>query len=242
MPFFERPEPPPEDEDIEDDDDVDVLDETNRYLGGVVPLELLLARSDSAAVAIRGVVAYPDGFELSVVTFTRRRPEGMRRRRRFGRRPMFMDPFELYDEDDGGEIPPEFLRFGIEFPDGARVSNLTSPWPISADATEPMHGLEPHSGGGSDTEYTQEFWAWPLPQEGTVAFVCEWPAHEISETQAQVDGELFVEAAARAIPVWSDSSGTNTHVTRAAMMRRASAVRGHLRLRPDDESEESSDA
>ena len=70
MPFFERPEPPPEDEDIEDDDDFDVLDETNRYLGGVVPLELLLARSDSAAVAIRGVVAYPDGFELSVVTFT----------------------------------------------------------------------------------------------------------------------------------------------------------------------------
>jgi hypothetical protein len=93
MPFFERPEPPPEDEDLEDEDDVDLLDETNRYLGGAVPLQLLLARSESAAVAIRGLVAYPDGFEFTVVTFTRRRPNGRRRRRRL-MRPMLIHPFE----------------------------------------------------------------------------------------------------------------------------------------------------
>src|SRR5437763_13533773 len=98
-----------------------------------------------------------------------------------------------------------------------------------------MHGLEPHGGGGIDNEYKQEFWAWPLPGEGTVAFVCEWPAHDIPETRIEIDGQLFADAAQRAVPVWSDATGSNTHVTRSSMMRRAASIRGQLRVRSGDE-------
>ena len=148
-----------------------------------------------------------------------------------------MDPFHLYDEDDE-DLPPEFLRFGIEFPDGARVTNLTAPWPISPDATEPLHGLEPRGGGGSDVEYEQEFWVWPLPEDGVVAFVCEWPAQGIPETRVEIEGELIAEAAARAQPVWSDLTGPTSHVTRGTMMRRAAGVRAHRAPSPTEEDPE----
>jgi hypothetical protein len=85
-------------------------------------------------------------------------------------------------------LPDEFFRFGIEFPDGARVSNLDrAPWELSPDATEPQHGMSSSSGGGSDSEYSQEWWAWPVPDAGVIAFVCEWPAYGISETRGEVD-------------------------------------------------------
>lgn len=235
VPFFQRPERPPPDEEPFDSD---FTDATDVYLGGVVPFEALLARSETGAVALRGLVAYPDGFELTVVAYARSDPGG-RRRRRFRGAPMMFDPFDLYEDEDDDELPPEFLRFGIEFPDGVRVSNLTPPWPPSPDATEPMHGLEPQGGGGNDAMYEQEFWAWPLPSEGRLAFACEWPLHGIPETTIEVDAALLHEAANRAQPVWPDALGGRSHMSRAAMFSR---VREVHRPRQGFESDQTDDA
>lgn len=62
-------------DDVEDDAELD--DAQGIYLGGVVPVEVLIARSESAAVAVQRLVGFPDGFELSVHAWVRapvRRP------------------------------------------------------------------------------------------------------------------------------------------------------------------------
>jgi hypothetical protein len=226
--FFERPPPVPAEPDPQELDQFD--DTVSKYIGGVVPTELLLARSDSAAVVVRSIVAYPDGFEFSLDIWTRR--PAKQRRRRWGS-PVQLDRYEL-DEDE--PIPDDFLRFGIEFPDGARVSNLDRPaWELSADATEPLHGMTSGSGSGSDQEYSANWWAWPIPDEGLIAFVCEWPAYDIPETRIELEADLLRDAAGRARPVWSEIASGRTHMTPWEFTR---AIRGRMTPTPDSPTDE----
>jgi hypothetical protein len=53
------------------------------------------------------------------------------------------------------------------------------------------------------------YWVWPLPPPGPVTFVCEWPAHGIGESRADVDARLIREAAVRAVPLWPDDERSN---------------------------------
>lgn len=105
---------------------------------------------------------------------------------------------------------PDREPFGLTWPDGGRATNLdgSGRWP---DATEPAHGLESQSGGGSDREYSQEYWAWPLPGSGPLGLVVEWPAFGIGETTASIDCSLLIAAAERAQPVWPEDGGRDSH-------------------------------
>jgi hypothetical protein len=127
-------------DDDEEIDEIEDLDEPrSAYLGGVVAVEAVIARSETAAVAVRGIVAYPDGFEFRLVLWVRRPHNRGRRRLHPMWEPIMLEPLGL---DPGGELPAEFLRFGIQFPDGASVTNLDSPpWELSPDATAPSHGI-----------------------------------------------------------------------------------------------------
>jgi hypothetical protein len=216
MGFFQLPEPTDDDRFAEDDDD-EFDDPTAHWVGGVVPVEVVVARSDKAAVVVRGIVAYPDGFAFTLESFLHR---SVRRRRRGHR------PFPVFGQwsDEDETIGDEMLRFGVSWPDGGRATNLDYWGPGWPDATEPAHGLEEGSGGGSDRHYSWEYWAWPLPTDGELQFVCEWPAYGIPESFAPVDATVFVEAATRAFPVWPDDAGRASHLTRSAMFR---AVRAH---------------
>jgi hypothetical protein len=62
MPFFEVEYP---DGEVEEEEEPDAFDELRpaSWIGGVVPLELVVSRSQQAAVVVRGLVAYPEGFE-----------------------------------------------------------------------------------------------------------------------------------------------------------------------------------
>lgn len=123
-----------------------------------------------------------------------------------------MDSLDL---DRSGELPPEFLRLGIEFPDGASLTNLEALGPRSSpDATQPLHGMEPGSGSGTDADYEQEWWVWPIPGPGELWFVCEWPAYGVGETRFALDAGLIRDAAVRAQPIWPDLQGPS-HVTSA---------------------------
>ena len=212
MPFFDR-ERPRNDEDEELDDEFGGLPASGRWLGGVVPVEEFVGRNDSGAVAIRRIVAYPEGFELEVVAWLRARRRG--RGRRFGPQ-IDLTPFAFGRNDD--ELSDDLVRFGIEFPDGAKVTNLDDTWRVSPDATEPMHGLESRAGSGSELEQSQEFYVWPLPGAGTVRFVCEWPGVGLGESSLELDGALFEDAASRARPVWADDPGVS-HLTRHSTAR-----------------------
>jgi hypothetical protein len=186
------------------------------WTGGVVSFEAVIGRSDNAAIAVRRIVAFQDGFELELVAWVRR-PSPQRRPGRFPNEILLAvhGPFGLHDND--GNLIDALVRFGVQFPDGAKVTNLVDNWAPSPDATEPMHGLESQSGSGSDGQATQEFWVWPLPDDGDIALVCEWPAHGIPESSVMLDGDVLRDAAARSRPVWTDEP-TASHFSRHRMM------------------------
>jgi hypothetical protein len=64
--------------------------------------------------------------------------------------------------------------------------------------------LREHGGGGGGTAWDREYWLWPLPPAGPFAFVCEWPARGIAESRAEIDAAAILEAAGRALILWSD--------------------------------------
>ncbi len=186
---------------------------TSPWIGGVVPIELVLARSDEAAVVLRQVVAYPTGFDFTIEAFLHR---SVPRRRRvpFGPRRHHQNP----DED----VPDDFLRVGLAWPDGGRATNVDRwgrQWP-SPDETEPMHGLEEGAGGGSDREYHWAYSAWPIPADGELQFVVEWPAFGIEETATALDGTVVRDAAQRARPVWEIDADRPHRLSRHQMALR----------------------
>jgi hypothetical protein len=214
MGFFDLPEHQPDDEVLEPDED-DFFDGLRpaAWVAGIVPVELLVARSDQAAVVVNRIAAYQDGFELTVNSYLHRsvRP---RRRHRWARPLM-----SRHDHDPGEPVPDEFLRFGLAWPDGGRATNLDGwgqQWP---DATEPSHGLDEQGGGGSDREYSQQYWAWPVPTSGELLMVVEWPAFGIPETAAGLDAAVLVEAAGRSHPVWDEDATRPSHMSRGTVMR-----------------------
>jgi hypothetical protein len=55
------------------------------------------------------------------------------------------------------------------------------------------------------------YWVWPLPPEGPLAFVCEWPIADIPETRTEIDSALLRDAAADAVIVWPENESDAFH-------------------------------
>jgi hypothetical protein len=137
-----------------------------------------------------------------------RKPLRSRRRGPFDGGILLDEGGMLPSRDDDGNLVAEFVRFGVQFPDGAKVTNFDYSWPPSPDATEPMHGMDSGAGGGSDSDASQQFWIWPIPETGDLTLVCEWPAYGIPESRLTIDGDVIRDAAARSLPVWADQAAT----------------------------------
>jgi hypothetical protein len=168
-------------------------------LGAAVPIRLVLARTEEVAVAVTDATAYPTGFELRLVS---------RARTAAGHGAPWDDPFDpatmlrMRHAPGRGELPPEFLRFGLEFADGTKATNLGGFQDPEKDPGTRV--LMEGSGSGGGASWDTEYWSWPLPPEGPLAFVCEWPAKGIPLTRAEVDARLVLDAAARAEVLWDD--------------------------------------
>ncbi len=158
-------------------------------IGGAVATQLLVARSGSAALGLTGVAAFPNGFEFTIVVV-------LREEDRRGR--VFEYGFQRFDEPPG----PEFLRIGLGFADGSVVTNLDRhPWNLwERELAGPV--LIGQDGGGGGRRYEMRYWVAPLPPEGAITVVAEWPAQGISETRADLDGSLIRAAADRAVSLW----------------------------------------
>jgi hypothetical protein len=197
-----------EDEDEEEYEAPEWLEAPEDWLGGVVPVQALIARSESAAVYLSRIVAYPVGFEVTIDALTRAR-----------QRDSAFDPMLEGEWGREGESPrAEVLRYGVEFADGRRAG-LVGGVPFGASAyalisSDDEQGqpdpaveilLTPGGGGGGARHADQRCWVWPLPPEGTIAFVCEWPRFEIPESRLELDAQLIREAADRAVEVWPSS-------------------------------------
>jgi hypothetical protein len=199
--FFEPPPPPPEPPPPPPRPSLPAwFGPPDAVVGSAVALNLVIGRSDKAAIWISAVTVYPEGFVFDIEI-----------RHRLGRH--LIDPLDFRgSRPRTEELDPELLRIGIAFSDGRKATTLGPgrPHPYTmreapdAEPEGPILSVSGGSGGGGG-HWQQGFWVWPLPPEGPLAFVCEWPAAGIPETRNEIDSALVRDAASDAFPLWSDT-------------------------------------
>ena len=164
-----------------DDEQLRRMSAPDNEIPVAVPLNVLLARTDDAAMALLDLQVYTTGMSLTLAVRARSGP---------GARDLNNLVFEHRPSGAGR------LLLGVEFADGRRASNL--------------YGLEPQSdvvfhsggGGGGDRSVDQSWWLSPLPPEGPLTFVTRCAALGIRETRTVVDASVIRGAAADVITLW----------------------------------------
>ena len=167
-------------------------------LGKAVPISFLHARTPKAAILVQHLTAFPNGFEFQVTAVCRLEAgiwDPMHGLAGFRGRP----------GQRGGEMSDEILRFGVQFSDGSKVTNLGPPMigPTDKPGKGPMLMHMGGTGGGDVAE--QNYWVWPLPPAGPLAFVAEWPKFGIALTRHEIDADVIREAARQAIELWPEA-------------------------------------
>jgi hypothetical protein len=198
MDFFPDPKTPPDDTDEELDDyaspawlaaPVDVLP-------GVVPLELVIGRSDSTAVTLTGIRAFPTGLEMRLNVLVRGR---------VARRDLNAEVFDGFHRHRDGQAGQ--LKWGFELADGRRATNVDGfddlyPDSPAQEWTPSRPVLHGGGGGGSDRSVERDQWLWPLPPPGRLRVVCQWLDQGIEPSVTDLEADPFIEAATRALPLW----------------------------------------
>jgi len=145
----------------------------HNVLPGIAPVELIITRTDQTVVAIAGIQAYPTGFGFTLCLHLRNVST-----REEQQLPYLLDRAPL----GGDPLPDEFLRFGMQFADGRKATNLDQP-SYDPDHEPDRPVLIQQGGGGGGATWDMEHWVWPLPPPGPLAFVCAWPGRAIAETR-----------------------------------------------------------
>jgi hypothetical protein len=174
-------------------------------LPGVAPVSLLLVRTDDTAVGLTDVRGYPSGFVFLL-------------RLRWG---PVADPYEEVewpfptwgtpDPLDDETFPDELLRFGVQFADGRRVTNMDR-YPFVLEDLPPDQPVLVEAGVGGEGGHLGRGASWdlelavqPLPPPGPLAFVCAWPGRGIPESRVEIDARLVLDAAAAAVPCFAEA-------------------------------------
>lgn len=169
-------------------------------IGAPVEATLLIAKTEGVGVGVTNLLAFPTGLKLRVIAFARRSGGP-----------------ELRFEDVGGwgpqrarriredqALPDEMLRFGIQFADGGKATAVRDDGPIFGPGRPDGPVLMTRGGGGDGRTWHEDYWLWPLPPPGPLAFVCEWPAYGIGLTRVEIEAEQVREAAANALAIWPE--------------------------------------
>lgn len=193
MGFFDQPEETDE-PDVDQFDNYD--DGTSPWEPGRALLDRVLAQATDAALVLSNVrvVDRVIGFEITALI------------RHTVRMPLDHDPFGNAWAYSGStkSPPPEFVRVGMEWPDGGRAFNGTRYGRQNLPTEPPAYVLGPDGGGGTRRRYNWPYTAWPLPEEGDLTLYVEWPAQSIGETAVTLDGVALREASARSRPLWPE--------------------------------------
>lgn len=166
-------------------------------LAAPFPLALTLARTGDVAISVHAGLAYPNGFTFRMKLVRRQPFEG-----REG------DPFHHWHRRArSGEIAPEALRFGVRFADGSKATVFDGHRWFARTETPAGPVLIQRGGHGGMRSWDFGFWVWPLPPEGPLAFVVEWPSEGIELREVELDAAPIRAAAERAEILWPDDSG-----------------------------------
>jgi hypothetical protein len=165
-------------------------------LPAVLPGPGKIAEGGQACVAISSVLCWPESVSVKLEIFTRQAA------RQPGDRPPF-----FFGRGPYGRPAPDGLRFGVVFADGHRLTNFDrqTPYSYPIPSTPPdTPVMRPTSGGGGEFHYQQSLYIWPLPPDGPLTVVVEWPDQAIAETRTELDATAIRAAAAQAVLIWSD--------------------------------------
>jgi hypothetical protein len=190
--FFEPPPPPPEPP--KEHRQPAWSGPPENELGVAVPVRSILFRSEDLVIALQGLVVFSSGFELQVVMRWREAPE----------EPDLMHFHMHRRRARGGDLAPEVFRFGVEYQDGRKATNLGFPFGHEEPAG-PV--LMERGGGGGGRSWSFGYWLWPLPPPGPLRVVIEWPVAGIPLTAVELDGAALAAAAADVEVLWRDDGG-----------------------------------
>jgi hypothetical protein len=174
-------------------------------LPGVAPVALLLARTDDTVMGLTDVRGYPNGFVFLL------RLHWALVADRYEQLPWPFPDWGSPDPLDGDLFPEELLRFGVQFADGRRVTNMDR-YPFVPEDLPPDQPVLVEGGGvgseggrlGRGAFWDLELAVQPLPPPGPLAFVCAWPGRGIPESRVEIDARLILDAAAAARPFFAE--------------------------------------
>jgi hypothetical protein len=151
----------------------------------IVPINTLqFGRSEQTAIAITGISAYSNGFEVFVTRLIRPDAPG------FDGDPVPGAPRGTFAERQSFQI-------SLQLSDGRAV---TSGRPHDdAEPTGPI--LRSRGGGGTSHYLLARWWAWPLPPRGPLEFICQLGT---GETRVGIDAQLILDAAQRSVRLWPE--------------------------------------
>jgi hypothetical protein len=154
----------------------------------IVPISTLqFGRSEQSAIAITGMLAYSNGFEIAVTRLIRPDAPG------FDQDPVPGAPRGVLAERQSFQI-------SLQLSDGRMI---TSGRPHGdAEPSGPI--LVPRGGGGTSHHLLLRWWAWPLPPSGPLEFICQLGT---GETRVGIDARLILDAAQRSVQVWPQDEG-----------------------------------
>ena len=152
-----------------------------------VPLNLLVARTDSVAVALIGLQVYSTGLSFQLVVRVRPSAEQQPGNR--------LD--ELFWERGPGA--PGFL-FGLEFSDGRRVDDVARRGHGEGHADGIL--FHPGGGGGGMTSMDQHWWLSPVPPAGPLHVVLRCDELGVAGTVTELDATVLSRAAAQVVELW----------------------------------------
>lgn len=178
-------------------------DSPDDELPALLPVSELLASTDHVAIALSAVAVYREGVEFRIDRRLRRNGLSLREWNELCS--TFMEHMTF-----GGPVDLEGrFRFGLVLGDGEKVLPDPSGFPGGGDdagAAPEGHVLnrrQQGGGGGSSVyESRDHLWLWPLPPDGPIELVIQWPALGIEETRIVLDGTAMLALKDRARPFW----------------------------------------
>jgi hypothetical protein len=162
----------------------------------IFPIGETIVSNDSVAVILSMARVYSNGVEFVIDRRVRRGGADLRAWRQMQSKIQGM--FGQYD--------PDRLRYGVALGDGQRV--IVDQGSGRFGEAPDTHSLVQTGGGGGGSNDTWRFedglWLWPLPPEGPLEVVVQWPAFGVPESHAVLDSAPLRELASRARPVWGE--------------------------------------
>lgn len=200
MSFF-PPDPPMPEQDDDESPQPRWWQAPETELPILVAAPEILAATEHVAVAVAGVAVYSDGIELRIERRLRR--NGLALREWNELTGAFMEHMPYGSADPGGRF-----RVGLVLADGTKVTDA-SPFfgggdPMAEPGEYMLSRREQGGGGGAHAYSTADhLWLWPLPPDGSIDVVMQWPTLGIGETRVRIDVGAVSELSTRARPFWT---------------------------------------